>query len=195
MCNVCKTQGHFVRGFFSKEFVIFTLASDGCFAFRQRFGSFSAALAACEGPCVVVLRPLFFTNKHVKGESFFRKNVKKRKIKEDFVSKFTKNSIKNIHPSVPILRISQQMRIIEKCATTTTTKIIVGDSFLSVEHRVNSTRICEYGTKFAKKCQDRNRLCVFKQESEIYSYLNFIDILWYEGDETSAGIPQFDHNS
>ena len=36
--------------------------------------------------------------------------------------------------------------------------------------------------------------CVFKQVSETYSYLNFIDILWYDGDGTSAEIPQFDHN-
>ena len=72
---------------------------------------------------------------------------------------------------------------------TTTTKIIVGDSCLSVEHRVNSTRICGYGAKFPKICQDRNRLCVFKQEGEIYSYLNFIDILWDDGDGKSAGIP------
>ena len=56
------------------------------------------------------------------------------------------------------------------------------------------TQICGYGAKFPKKCQDRNRLCVFKQESENYSYLNFIDILWYGGDGTSAGIPKFDHN-
>ena len=143
----------FCSWFFLKRIRQIHTCSDGCFAFRQRFSSFSAALAA-------LLRPLFFTNKHVKGESFFRKNVKKRKIKEDFVSEFTKNTIKNIHPSVPILRISQQMRIIEKCATTTT-KIIVGDSYLSVERRVNIKRICEYGAKFPKKCHDRNRLCVF----------------------------------
>ena len=36
--------------------------------------------------------------------------------------------------------------------------------------------------------------CVFKKVSEIYSYLNFIDISWYDGHGTSAEIPQFDHN-
>ena len=35
--------------------------------------------------------------------------------------------------------------------------------------------------------------CVFKRVSEIGSYLNFIDILWYEDYETSAEIPLFDH--
>ena len=36
--------------------------------------------------------------------------------------------------------------------------------------------------------------CVFKQVSESYSYLNFINILWYDGNGTSAEISQFDHN-
>ena len=36
--------------------------------------------------------------------------------------------------------------------------------------------------------------CVFKQVSEIYSYLNFIDISWYDGHGTSAEILQFYHN-
>ena len=115
----------FCSWFFLKRIRHIHTCSDGCFAFRQRFGSFSAALAA-------LLRPLFFTNKHMKGECFFRKNVKKQKIKEEFVSEFTKNSIKNIHPSVPILRISQQMRIIEKCWQQQQQKLLlVTHAFLS----------------------------------------------------------------
>ena len=35
--------------------------------------------------------------------------------------------------------------------------------------------------------------CVFKQVSEIVSYLKFIDILWYKDNGTSAEIPLFDH--
>ena len=36
--------------------------------------------------------------------------------------------------------------------------------------------------------------CVFKRVSEIYLYLKFIDISWYDGHGTSAEIPQFEDN-
>ena len=47
--------------------------------------------------------------------------------------------------------------------------------------------------RISKKPRTKS-MCVFEQVSEIYLYLNFIDILWYDDNGTSAGIPQFDHN-
>ena len=47
--------------------------------------------------------------------------------------------------------------------------------------------------RISKKPRTKS-ICVFEQVSEIYLYLNFIDISWYDGNGTSAEIPQLDHN-
>ena len=63
---------------------------------------------------------------------------------------------------------------------TTTTKILL------------SWKNVNMANMFSKKPQTKS-LCVFKQVSEIDSYLKFIDILWYEDYGTSAEIPLFEH--
>ena len=47
--------------------------------------------------------------------------------------------------------------------------------------------------RISKKPRTKS-ICVFEQVSEIYLYLNFINILWYAGNGTSAENPHFDHN-
>ena len=168
---------------------------------RQRFGSFGS-LWFFENHDIYdcccfshynprsTLFPITRRVLHVKGEACFEKNVKKT-----FVS-IGKISVIRQNIDIQDSPFSSNVLIVSVDAVDES-KRTMDESLRIVQQQQQKTLLSRKNTNMVNSIYKKPRsksLCVFKQVSEIGSYLKFIDILWYKDCGISAKIPLFERN-
>ena len=174
MCSGCKTQGHFNCGIFTNKFVIFALASDGFFAFGMPTFRLRWLLEdlATVNICTSSSADCYA---HVKEWACTRKAAEPSRTRIfQFKPKAGEGGAGR--------KGSRQVSTVNPWTGSEISEIKTTPTLQSVNMAF---------TVWKKPTTKVN--CVFKQVSEIGSYLKFIGILWYKDYGISAEIPLFEH--